>query len=140
MGMDGELRKVIMLIEDDSNLVGLLRECLQVAGFSVLAYYSVEEALRVLRKRRPDLIILDIGMPGMNGLTFLKIMRTEVPKHIPTLVHSATADPDAIIEDENVDAFVPKGVNPSILITVIKQLLSTAASDTTTSVQPIPIS
>ena len=136
--MDGETRKLIMLIEDDSNMVGLLRESLQASGFNVLAYYSVEEAIRVLRHRRPDLIILDIIMPGMNGMTFLKMIKTEVKPRIPILVHSGISDPEKIIADESVDAFVPKGLNASILINVIRQLLSNAAAEAAESTPTEP--
>jgi DNA-binding response OmpR family regulator len=121
--MDIKDRKMIMVVEDDTNLSKFMSDRLRLEGFGVIPYYTVEDALRSLKKWRPDLIILDILMPGMNGVTFLQNVEASTQSHIPIVVHSAVADPDEMIKYDNVDAVVPKGAEPATLVGIVKQLL-----------------
>lgn len=121
--MHKDERKMIMIVEDDANLSKFMSDRLRIEGFGVIAYYTVEDALRSLRKWRPDLIILDILMPGMNGVTFLQNVEKNTKSHIPIVVHSAVADPNEMIKYDNVDAVVPKGEDPSVLVGIVRQLL-----------------
>jgi CheY-like chemotaxis protein len=67
--------------------------------------------------------VLDIAMPGMSGVAFLHHIRNTMSPRIPLVVHSAVADPDEMIKDDHVDAVVPKGYDPSVLLSTIRQLL-----------------
>ena len=61
-------RKVVLVIEDEESILELLRYNLDKAGFTVIPAGSGEEGLTLARKRRPDLILLDLMLPGMDGL------------------------------------------------------------------------
>jgi DNA-binding response OmpR family regulator len=115
--------KSLMLVEDDAHLVMILSDLLSSEGFNVIPFFAAEDALPTLRSWRPDLIILDIAMPGMNGNTFLKLVKDVIVPRVPILVHSAVADPNEMIKDAHVDAVVPKGHDPSVLVCAIRQIL-----------------
>ena len=69
--------KTILLIEDDTFLSSLLKARLEKEGFAVIQAFDGEEGIELLKKEKPDLIILDIIMPGMDGLELLETIRKE---------------------------------------------------------------
>jgi DNA-binding response OmpR family regulator len=71
----------ILVVDDDADIRGLLRELLERRGFAVTEAADGRQALQELYGRRPDLILLDVGMPGMDGWTTLERIRelSEVP-------------------------------------------------------------
>lgn len=79
----------IAIIEDDTYIGGLLEETLTQEGYSVIRAYSGTEALLLLEKRRPDLILLDLMLPGLAGEELLPKL-----KGIPVIVLSARAGID----------------------------------------------
>lgn len=85
--------KEIMIIDDDVNIGNMLEETLRLEGYSVLRAYSGTEALLVLSSAKPDLILLDLMLPGLSGEELL-------PKisGIPVIVVSAKIDIDNKVE------------------------------------------
>ena len=65
----------ILVVDDEPDAVELLQEFLEAKGYEVLTATSGEEALRTVREERPHLILLDVRMPGMNGLEVLRHVR-----------------------------------------------------------------
>lgn len=81
--------KTIAVIDDDIHIGNLLEEVLTQAGYSVVRAYSGTEALMLLSKKTPDLILLDLMLPGLSGEEILPKI-----KEIPVIVVSAKADLD----------------------------------------------
>lgn len=79
--------KSIYLVEDDQELANILSLHLQKAGYQVEIFYRGDEALRALKESPPDLLILDIMLPGMDGLEILQNLRKT--SNIPVLLVSA---------------------------------------------------
>ncbi|MCM1304672.1 MAG: response regulator transcription factor [Lachnospiraceae bacterium] len=79
--------KTIAVIEDDIYIGNLLEETLSAEGYSVIRAYSGTEALLLLEKRRPDLILLDLMLPGLSGEALLPML-----KGIPVIIVSAKTD------------------------------------------------
>ncbi|MBO4389410.1 MAG: response regulator [Lachnospiraceae bacterium] len=79
----------ILIVDDDMAIGNMLEEALQGEGYAVVRAYSGTEALMVLEKERPDLILLDLMLPGLSGEEIL-------PKidGIPTIIMSAKSDTD----------------------------------------------
>lgn len=77
----------ILVIDDEKDLVRLLRHNLERAGYRVVSAPSAEAGLKQLRKAEPDLIILDVMLPGMDGLDFLRALRRE--RDVPVILLSA---------------------------------------------------
>ena len=59
----------ILIVDDDVELVGLLRYALETAGYEVVVAYDGEQALAVFEQTGPDLVVLDVNLPGIDGAT-----------------------------------------------------------------------
>jgi two-component system, OmpR family, alkaline phosphatase synthesis response regulator PhoP len=77
----------VLVVEDEKDLVRLIRYNLTNEGYRVASADDAETGLKSLRKTKPDLIILDIMLPGMDGLEFLKVLRRE--SRTPVILLSA---------------------------------------------------
>ncbi|MEP6739726.1 MAG: response regulator transcription factor [Caldimonas sp.] len=82
----------ILIAEDDWNIASNLHTFLALKGFDVDAVYSGQAALHRCSVERFDLIVLDIGLPGLDGLSFLQRLRGELRAAMPVLVISARSD------------------------------------------------
>lgn len=83
----------IMIVEDDLNISNMLKEVLPRAGYEVICAYSGTEALLLLEKTRPDLILLDLMLPGLTGEEVLPKL-----KGIPVIITSAKSDTKSKID------------------------------------------
>ncbi|WP_139652596.1 response regulator transcription factor [Raoultibacter phocaeensis] len=81
----------IMLIDDDESLHVLIRRLTEEAGYRFCSAYGGEEGLKVLASEKPDLLLLDVMMPGMNGFDVCQTMR-EGGRRIPIIFLSAKGD------------------------------------------------
>lgn len=122
-------RRTILMIDDDARLLRTVGDRLQFEGFHVQASLSVESGLRSLRKQPPDLIILDLGLPGMNGVTFLNQISTNGKPSLPVLVFSARAEAQTIRERFAVDGVVCKTQDPDELVAEARRILTLHAAD-----------
>jgi DNA-binding response OmpR family regulator len=85
---DAAVRRV-MVIDDDREIVEMTRLILEGGGYQVVHAFSGEDALRSLPAMRPDLILLDINMPGMDGWELLKLLKVdEQTQRIPVAMFS----------------------------------------------------
>lgn len=80
--------KKILLVDDEANIRFIYSEELQDEGYSVIAASNGEEGLRLFEDENPDLVILDIHMPDINGIDVLRRMKTQNPA-IPVILSSA---------------------------------------------------
>lgn len=83
------MNHTILIIDDDENIGNMLNEALEKEGYGVLRAYSGTEALMVLEKKRPDLVLLDLMLPGLSGEEVLPKL-----KGIPVIIVSAKNDID----------------------------------------------
>lgn len=84
------MKRKILVVDDEVAIVRVLRDRLETEGFEVLTAYDGLQGVEVARKEQPDLIIMDITMPNMDGLTAAKLLR-EKPEtaHIPIIMLTA---------------------------------------------------
>lgn len=80
--------KKILLVDDEEGIQLLYREEFEDEGYSVDSAYNGEEAMDRFKKNPPDLVILDINMPGMNGIEVLRQMK-EMKPDLPVILSSA---------------------------------------------------
>ena len=84
--------KQVLLIEDNELNMLLATELLQFAGFAVLQAGTAEEGIRLAKENRPDLILMDIALPGMDGLSATRVLKAEpATNHIPIVAMTAHA-------------------------------------------------
>jgi DNA-binding response OmpR family regulator len=92
--------KILLLVEDDHFILKIYTKWLTAAGASVITANDGAQALRVLTDKHVDLVLLDLGMPGLNGYdTLLEIRKMEKSKDLPVIILSNTT------MNENRDGF-----------------------------------
>lgn len=113
----------ILIIDDDEKLNQLLRDYLAKFGFQVVAHTHPEKALRAIKKQPPDLIILDIMLPDMDGFEVCKKIRGEYS--IPVIMLTARGEvADRIVGLElGADDYLPKPFEPRELVARIQSIL-----------------
>ena len=80
-------KKTILIVEDEEAFLRPLRAKLTAEGFAVLAAHDGAEGLELARQEKPDMILLDLKMPRMDGMTMLRALReTETGKAVPVLI------------------------------------------------------
>ncbi len=104
-------KQVIIVIDDEQSFCDVVGEILRSFGFEVFTAYSVEGAIPILEQSDPAAIILDIMMPGIDGLTFIQHLRTR-PRYanLPIIISSAKymAREQSAALDAGADLFLPK--------------------------------
>lgn len=119
----------ILVIEDDTRIQELLHYNLTRAGFSVLPAYTAEEALNILTEKSVDLIILDLMLPGMDGMTFCRRLKSQsATQHIPVIMLTARGEDQDIVAGLEIgaDDYIPKPFSPRVLIARIRAVLRRA--------------
>ena len=117
----------IIIIEDDNDIQLYVSTILECYGYSLFSAHSGSEALSLLDEVMPDLILLDIHLPDMNGLELLKsIRRNQSLKNIPVLAMTADASKETIDDayELNIDDFIEKPINHSLLTKKIETALA----------------
>jgi sigma-B regulation protein RsbU (phosphoserine phosphatase) len=121
--------KKILLVDDDPFMLGTLALAFTRGGFAVLKAESAEEAIALLEKEKPDIILSDYEMPGTNGFAFRKrLLENETVKNIPFVFLTAHNDNDLVMEglDELMAVdFIDKGTALPVIISKIDNLLTT---------------
>ncbi len=123
----------ILLVEDDNDFRAVLALALELEGFSVRQAADGEKALEALAGERPDLIISDLEMNGIDGRSLCKYARADGAFcEIPFVILSAFVDPNKPdnFADLPADCFVSKQVPVAQLVDVIKELLSGSSQRT----------
>jgi two-component system, OmpR family, alkaline phosphatase synthesis response regulator PhoP len=116
----------ILVVDDDLQIIRLVRSYLEEAGFTVYIAQNGNTAQHAIRQERPDLIVLDIMLPGKDGLEITRWLRAdEFLSNIPILLLTARVeDSDRIIGLEiGADDYLAKPFNPRELVARVRALL-----------------
>jgi DNA-binding response OmpR family regulator len=118
---------LILVIEDNISLLRDISFILQVAGFDVVSASNGAEALELMRRQTPDLVVSDIEMPGMNGYDVLRQMRNEKKLNsVPCILMSGKDDYDHLMTALDLGAadYLPKPFDAYELIDSIHMALT----------------
>lgn len=119
----------LLLVDDDASLVAMLREFLELQGFRVDTLPDAESALARIASDPPELLVLDVMMPGMSGFEALRQLR-QMPAHqdLPVIMLTARGDESARIVGllGGADDYLPKPCNPLELAARIRAVLKRA--------------
>jgi len=120
--------KRILCIEDEQAMIDLIRLILSRRGFDVRGANSGEEGLEIIRKEHPDLILLDLMMPDMDGWeVYQKMKADEAIKNIPVVVVTARAqsiDKVLGLHIAKVDDYIAKPFTPQELLNSVDNVLA----------------
>lgn len=115
-----------LLVDDDPKTVELIRLYMEREGFSVVTAYDGRRALELVRQRRPDLIVLDLMLPQVDGLDITRIIRSE--SRVPLIMLTArTTEHDKLLGlDLGADDYVTKPFSPRELMARVRAVLRRA--------------
>lgn len=118
--------KKILLVDDEVQLSDLVKIRLEAYGFEVVAVYDGQEGLNKAKEIKPDLVILDLMLPKIDGYKVCRMLKFDDKyKHIPIILFTAKAQDDdkKIGEQVKADAYITKPFEPEVLMSKVKELL-----------------
>jgi two-component system, OmpR family, alkaline phosphatase synthesis response regulator PhoP len=118
--------RTILVVEDEPQIAGIVRDYLEHAGFAVIAAGDGAAALALVRARRPDALVLDLGLPRVDGLDVIRAIRRD--SRVPILILSARGDEtDRVAGLElGADDYVVKPFSPRELVARVRAVLRRA--------------
>jgi two-component system alkaline phosphatase synthesis response regulator PhoP len=117
----------IMAVDDERHIVRLIQVNLERSGYQVITAFDGPDALRKVESDKPDLIVLDVMMPKMDGFEVLKRLQANPEtRDIPIIMLTAKAQDADVFRGwaSGVSAYLTKPFNPLELITFVKRILS----------------
>ncbi|GAB4570755.1 MAG: hypothetical protein Kow0077_05660 [Anaerolineae bacterium] len=118
--------KRILVVDDEIGALTLIGIMLERGGFEVIKAKDANAALAELEKSIPDLIILDVMMPGMDGIDLCRLLRgRDDTKEIPILILSARGDAESVMRgmDAGANDYLPKPILHHDLVDKVRKML-----------------
>jgi two-component system, cell cycle response regulator DivK len=129
--VSGISRKTILIVEDNPLNLRLFRDVLQTNGYQTLQSTDGRDVLALAEQNKPDLILMDIRLPGISGLDITKALKEqEELRHIPVLAVTASAlkGDEARLLEGGCDGFIAKPIDLSKFLAKIEELLGQKAN------------
>jgi len=117
---------LILIVEDNEKNLKLVRDVLQVKGYATVEAGTGEDGVRLAREQPPDLILMDIQLPGINGIEALKILRADaVTASIPVIAVTASVmqQDRNLITEAGFDGYLGKPLNLKEFLDAVKTML-----------------
>jgi two-component system alkaline phosphatase synthesis response regulator PhoP len=127
------MKKKILVVEDEAELTGAIQIRLEQAGYEVLIAYDGQQALEKARGESPDLIVLDLMLPKIDGYKVCRMLKfDEKYKKIPVVMLTARAQEkdESLGYEVGADAFITKPFKYQVLLSKIRELLGDSAFKT----------
>ncbi len=119
--------RTIMVVDDERELVAVVRTMLEEKGFNVRCAYDGTQVFDVLKKQKPDLVILDIMMPQMDGLEVLtRLKGNPATASIPVILLTEKVDDEDVVVGykRGADFYIPKPFTKNQLLDGVNSILS----------------
>lgn len=120
------MKKQVLVVDDEIGALTLIGIMLERGGFGVLKAKDAKSALMVLDENTPDLIILDVMMPGMDGIELCRVIRQrDMTQKVPVLILSARGDADSIMRglEAGANDYLPKPILHHDLVSKVRSIL-----------------
>ncbi len=128
-------KKRVLLVDDEDRIVNFMALKLKVSGYQVVCANDGEKGLELARSTNPDIILLDVIMPGIDGLEVLRRLRKF--SDVPVIILSAKERISEEASTLGANSFMSKPFNPDDLISMVRTLLQ---SDCTSQTRRITLS
>ncbi len=125
--------KTVLVVDDDPLVQESLVELVQRQGYRVLTAADGGEALRVVRAERPNVILLDVAMPGMDGFHVASLIKSDPTlQQIPIVLYSGHLEESfaVLAHETRAEYFLPKPGSVKLILAAIKQLLDSTSPAT----------
>ncbi len=132
MGASSDRQPSLLVVEDELDLLEVLRFSLAREGFEVRTATNGEDAIRLVRQHKPDLIVLDLMLPTIDGLSVCRALRRhEQTRDIPIVMLTAKGEETDIVKglEAGADDYVTKPFSPKVLLARIQAVLRRAQPD-----------
>lgn len=116
----------VLIVEDNEKNMKLARDVLQAKGYQTLEAVTGEEGVKLAKEKKPDLVLMDIQLPGISGIeAFKQIRGNAATKSIPVIALTASVTPTdrTAINAAGFDAFLGKPINLKEFVDTVKRLL-----------------
>jgi DNA-binding response OmpR family regulator len=123
------MSRKILIVDDDRKTVDLLRLYLEKDGYQVLTAHDGRQALELTRQRRPNLIVLDLMLPSVDGLDVCRILRAETDTPIIMLTARTTEDDKLLGLDLGADDYITKPFSPREVVARVRVVLRRAGAE-----------
>jgi two-component system cell cycle response regulator DivK len=117
---------LILIVEDNDKNLKLVRDVLQVKGYATIEAGTAEDGIALARERKPDLILMDIQLPGMNGIEAIGVLRADpATAAIPVVAVTASVMPQDRnkITEAGFNAYVGKPINLKEFLDTVRNML-----------------
>jgi two-component system cell cycle response regulator DivK len=117
---------LILIVEDNEKNMKLVRDVLQVKGYATLEAVTAEDGIKLATEHKPDLILMDIHLPGMNGIDALGVLRADpATASIPVIAVTASVmqQDRKLITDAGFEAYVGKPINLKEFLDAVRNIL-----------------
>jgi len=119
------LPKKLLIIEDDKSILQVLENVLGFNNFKVIGINRTDDIIETINKYKPDLILTDYLLPGMNGGKICQLIKSNAKTyHLPVILISAYHELAISLGSFGFDAFIPKPFDINKLVTTINKLLN----------------
>jgi two-component system cell cycle response regulator DivK len=117
---------LILIVEDNEKNLKLVRDVLRVKGYATIEATNAEDGIALANARKPDLILMDIQLPGMNGIDALRVLRADsATAGIPAIAVTASVmqQDRNLITDAGFDGYVGKPINLKEFLDAVRTTL-----------------
>ena len=119
----------VLIVEDNEKNMKLARDILQAKGYTTVEAVTGEEGVKLAKEKKPDLVLMDIQLPGINGIEAFKQLRADAQTAgIPVVALTASVTPTdrSQITAAGFDAFISKPISLKEFVETVKRLLEGA--------------
>jgi two-component system, cell cycle response regulator DivK len=116
----------VLIVEDNDKNMKLARDVLQAKGYQTLEAITGEDGVKLAKERKPDLVLMDIQLPGMNGIEAFRQIRADAnTSRIPVVALTASVTPTdrSAISAAGFDAFISKPISLKEFLDTVKRLV-----------------
>jgi two-component system cell cycle response regulator DivK len=116
----------VLIVEDNEKNMKLARDVLQSRGYATLEAVTGEDGVRLARERKPDLVLMDIQLPGISGIDALAQLRADpATARIPVIAFTASVTPTdrTQISEAGFDAFLSKPIHLKEFVETVKRVI-----------------
>jgi len=125
-------KETVLIVDDEEDIIELIKYNLKNEGYAILTAQTGEDAIKIVKQSQPDLIVLDLMLPGIDGLEVTKYLKNnDLSKDIPIVMLTAKGEESDIVTGLELGAndYISKPFSPKVLVARIRSILRRRRKD-----------